>query len=123
MCQVIAHSHAVVDRHATRLVDENPQQAAPGALQQHQLVAESCEHGFKAGRQIHHRVRCSTNKKWAKRPSVKTRELYHLDRRTEREDGARNRNRTGTPSLARDFKSLVSTNFTIRAEPVAEVSG
>ncbi len=29
--------------------------------------------------------------------------------------GARNRNRTGTPFLARDFKSLVSTCFTIRA--------
>ena len=29
--------------------------------------------------------------------------------------GARDRNRTGTPFLARDFKSLVSTNFTTRA--------
>lgn len=29
--------------------------------------------------------------------------------------GARNRNRTGTPFPARDFKSLVSTCFTIRA--------
>lgn len=31
-------------------------------------------------------------------------------------DGARGRNRTGTPlTEARDFKSLVSTNFTTRA--------
>ena len=30
-------------------------------------------------------------------------------------DGARSRNRTGTPARARDFKSLVSTYFTIRA--------
>ena len=29
--------------------------------------------------------------------------------------GARGRNRTGTPCEARDFKSLVSTNFTTRA--------
>ena len=29
--------------------------------------------------------------------------------------GARNRNRTGTPVKARDFKSLVSTYFTTRA--------
>ena len=29
--------------------------------------------------------------------------------------GARSRNRTGTPVRARDFKSLVSTYFTIRA--------
>ena len=29
--------------------------------------------------------------------------------------GARGRNRTGTPFRARDFKSLVSTNFTTRA--------
>ena len=29
--------------------------------------------------------------------------------------GARNRNRTGTPLRARDFKSRVSTSFTIRA--------
>ena len=29
--------------------------------------------------------------------------------------GARSRDRTGTPSLARDFKSRVSTSFTIRA--------
>ena len=29
--------------------------------------------------------------------------------------GARSRNRTGTPLLARDFKSRVSTSFTIRA--------
>ncbi len=29
--------------------------------------------------------------------------------------GARGRNRTGTPVKARDFKSLVSTNFTTRA--------
>lgn len=32
-----------------------------------------------------------------------------------RQTGARDRNRTGTPFLARDFKSLVSTNFTTRA--------
>ncbi len=32
------------------------------------------------------------------------------------EDGARNRNRTGTTLRPRDFKSLVSTYFTIRAE-------
>jgi hypothetical protein len=31
------------------------------------------------------------------------------------ECGARGRNRTGTPLRARDFKSLVSTNFTTRA--------
>ena len=31
-------------------------------------------------------------------------------------DGARNRNRTGTTVRSRDFKSLVSTYFTIRAE-------
>ena len=37
-------------------------------------------------------------------------------------DGARNRNRTGTPSLARDFKSLVSTNFTIRAKRTVDKS-
>ena len=30
--------------------------------------------------------------------------------------GARGRNRTGTPLRARDFKSLVSTNFTTRAD-------
>ena len=30
-------------------------------------------------------------------------------------DGARSRNRTGMPLRARDFKSLVSTYFTIRA--------
>ena len=30
-------------------------------------------------------------------------------------NGARGRNRTGTPLRARDFKSLVSTNFTTRA--------
>ena len=30
-------------------------------------------------------------------------------------DGARNRNRTGTTVRSRDFKSLVSTYFTIRA--------
>ena len=30
--------------------------------------------------------------------------------------GARSRNRTGTPIKAGDFKSPVSTNFTIRAE-------
>ena len=29
--------------------------------------------------------------------------------------GARGRNRTGTPFLARDFKSLASTNFATRA--------
>ena len=29
--------------------------------------------------------------------------------------GARSRNRTGTPVKAQDFKSCVSTNFTIRA--------
>ena len=46
--------------------------------------------------------------------------LYHPGLQTEREDGARNRNRTGTPSLARDFKSLVSTNFTIRAKRTAD---
>ena len=33
-----------------------------------------------------------------------------------RGDGARNRNRTGTTFRSRDFKSLVSTYFTIRAE-------
>jgi len=32
--------------------------------------------------------------------------------------GARSRNRTGTPFRARDFKSLVSTYFTIRAAAV-----
>lgn len=31
------------------------------------------------------------------------------------EIGAWDRNRTGTPFLARDFKSLVSTNFTTQA--------
>ena len=46
-------------------------------------------------------------------------ELYHSGDQTESQDGARNRNRTGTPSLARDFKSLVSTNFTIRAKRTA----
>ena len=34
------------------------------------------------------------------------------------ECGARGRNRTGTPLRARDFKSLVSTNFTTRAKAV-----
>ena len=32
-------------------------------------------------------------------------------------DGARGRNRTGTTVKSRDFKSLVSTSFTTRAEP------
>ena len=36
-------------------------------------------------------------------------------------NGARNRNRTGTPVKARDFKSLVSTNFTIRAGRTAGI--
>ena len=31
-------------------------------------------------------------------------------------DGARDRNRTGTTVRSRDFKSLVSTSFTTRAE-------
>ena len=34
-------------------------------------------------------------------------------------DGARSRTRTGTALLPRDFKSLVSTNFTTRANPYA----
>src|SRR5512143_1381780 len=51
---------------------------------------------------------------------IKAPKLYHSGLQTEREDGARNRNRTGTPSLARDFKSLVSTNFTIRAKRTAD---
>ena len=35
-------------------------------------------------------------------------------------DGARSRTRTGTALLPRDFKSLVSTNFTTRANPCVE---
>ena len=35
-------------------------------------------------------------------------------------DGAWSRTRTGTALLPRDFKSLVSTNFTTRAYPCVE---
>ena len=38
-------------------------------------------------------------------------------------DGARGRNRTGTTVKSRDFKSLVSTSFTTRAEPNPQTSG
>ena len=34
--------------------------------------------------------------------------------------GARGRNRTGTTLQSRDFKSLVSTNFTTRADGTTE---
>ena len=37
-------------------------------------------------------------------------------------DGARSRTRTGTALLPRDFKSLVSTNFTTRADSEAGTS-
>ena len=37
--------------------------------------------------------------------------------------GARGRNRTGTPLPARDFKSLVSTDFTTRAEQYNKKDG
>jgi len=54
VAQVVAHRDTVVDRDPARLVDENPQQTAPGALQQHQLVAECGKHGFQSGGQIQH---------------------------------------------------------------------
>ena len=41
----------------------------------------------------------------------------------ENSDGARSRTRTGTALLPRDFKSLVSTNFTTRAILYAERKG
>ena len=37
-------------------------------------------------------------------------------------NGARGRNRTGTPLRARDFKSLVSTNFTTRADGTSSLN-
>ena len=42
-----------------------------------------------------------------KKPSLEVRQVY--------QDGARSRNRTGTVFPPRDFKSLASTNFAIRA--------
>ena len=43
--------------------------------------------------------------------------------RQQKVDGARDRNRTGTAVRPRDFKSLVSTNFTTRAGVMQGIGG